>query len=74
MRTHEIQFDGITTIYIDALPNDGPMIGRLEYEQLRELMRDLANQGEQNGVMLSMSMFERILQAIASGLLHEGRN
>lgn len=73
MRTHEMHFDGITMVYIDTMENDGPRVGRSEYEHLRELMRKLHAQGEQNGVILSMTMFERVLQAIASGLLHEGR-
>ena len=73
MRTHEMHFDGITMVYIDTIEADGPIVGRSEYERLRELMRQLHTQGEQNGVILSMTMFERVLQAIASGLLHEGR-
>lgn len=73
MRTHEMGFDGITMTYIDTLEGDGAKVTRSEYEHLRELMRKLYDQGEQNGVMLSMTMFERVLQAIASGLLHEGR-
>jgi hypothetical protein len=73
MRTHDMHFDGITMVYIDTMEDDGRKVGRSEYEQLRELMRKLQTQGEQNGVILSMTMFERVLQAIASGLLHEGR-
>jgi hypothetical protein len=73
MRTHAMHFDGITATYIDTRSKDEPRIGRSEYEELRELMRTLHSNGEQNGVMLSMTMFERMLQAIASGLLHEGR-
>ena len=73
MRTHEMHVDGITMVYIDTMEADGPRVDRSEYEQLRELMRKLHTQGEQNGVILSMTMFERVLQAIASGLLHEGR-
>jgi len=74
MRTHEMHFDGISMVYIDTMEADGPIVGRSEYEHLRELMRKLHAQGDQNGVILSMAMFERVLQAIASGILHEGRD
>jgi hypothetical protein len=74
MRTSEMHFDDIDVVYIDTRDGDGPMIPRSEYEQLRELKRSLQNHGEQHGVMLSMTMFERVLQAIASGLLHQGRD
>ena len=74
MRINEMHFDDITVVYIDARGSDGPVIPRSEYEQLRELARSLQRRGEQNGVMLSMTMFERMLQAIASGLLHECRD
>jgi hypothetical protein len=73
LRTRDMHFDGITMVYIDTMEGDDPKVGRSEYEQLRELVRKLHTQGEQNGVVLSMTMFERILQAIASALLHEGR-
>jgi hypothetical protein len=73
MRMHDMHFDDITMVYIDTMETDGPKVCRSEYEHLRELMRKLKAQGEQNGVILSMTMFERVLQAIASGLLHEGR-
>jgi hypothetical protein len=73
MRTQDMHFGDITMVYIDTMEADGPKLVRTEYEHLRELMRKLQAQGEQNGVILSMTMFERVLQAIASGLLHEGR-
>lgn len=73
MLVHEKRFGDATITFIDADDGDSPRVTRADYERLRELTRNLRTQEEPPSVALSLPMFERILQAIAVELLHDGQ-
>jgi hypothetical protein len=73
MHVREKHFGNATMTFIATDERDGPRVTRAEYEHLRELARTLQAREEQPNVVLSLPMFERLLQEIAVGLLHEGR-
>lgn len=73
MRASPKHFSDVTITYIEVEETDGPIVVRTEAEALREVVRGLKANGEQPDVLLSLPMFERMLQAVAVGLIHGSR-
>ncbi|HEY5340874.1 MAG TPA: hypothetical protein VIK27_07600 [Candidatus Aquilonibacter sp.] len=73
MHLREKRFGDVTMTFIETDEGDSPRVTRAEYELLREHARSLQAQDVPPNVVLSLPTFERMLQEIAVGLQHEGR-
>ncbi len=73
MRVRGKRFYDATLTFIETDETDGPALTRVEYEHLRELARSLQTREESPDVVLSLPMFDRLLQIIAVELLRESR-
>jgi len=70
MRVCKKHFE-VTMTYIDKAEDDGPMVPLEEAQELRTLITGLRKQGGHPDVVLSLAMFERMFETMASGLLRQ---